>query len=417
MTTGVAIYRRTYDYQTYSNGNLDGDFTSGLTAVQKENTVVKGGSVRNYRKIIASGGNATTTLSGVKWSIEQQEASLRHWLQHKQFVPPIGSVEIVLRGNLFELNIPAGIPTLDVSEDSAKNLALTRYYSNLAAISSRFKGMVMTGELKQSLSMIRHPARALRHGVGHYLSFLRKKAGTVPKRRRPSFVRKTWLEYSYGWRPLIKDIDGAIQAFYASKHAHPIFEMVKGTSRHTLKHVEADIFNYDVGAGHFVRGGRESEEEVFVKYFGIQHSTGQGVPNSHKYGFSPWEFVPTIYELIPYSFLVDYFSNIGNIVSSWSYRFIANGWTARTVRREYRQQVVGQTYVWNPNGFNPDDYFHGATGSPGSASFRVVQVNRVPDVPLELPSLELRVPGRWDQWVSIAALTVGLEKARKALAR
>jgi hypothetical protein len=410
-------YIRKYSYTITDVGQppFSGEFSSSI--LDLEDTVSKGVNVPHWRKVIAAGGNATTAMSGVKWKLVQSPASLHSGYRSRTAPLLVGS-DSRLNGNLLPLQIGSASapPSLGLNMVSATNQALTRYYSNLASITSQFKGAVMTGELRETLSMIRHPARALRRGIDDYLRFLSKNARSKAKHARKSWARETWLEYSFGWRPLIKDLDGAIAGFYQSKWAHPIFEMVKGTGREKISVYDPSLIFFDVGAGHQVTGRLRSEEEAYVKFFGIQFSTNTGVPDSHSYGFAPWEFVPTVWELIPYSFLVDYFSNIGAILSSWSYRFIANGWTAKTERRTWRQFTTDLVHGPQP-GYSPDLYTFTTSGSPGSAACEATAFIRSPSVGLDLPSLELRVPGRWDQWVNLVALTGSHNRAKQALAR
>jgi hypothetical protein len=216
---------------------------------------------------------------------------------------------------------------------------------------------------------------------------------------------------------LINDIDTAIHQFYANDRIRSIFEMVSGFGVAQTRVLTPSAVSFDVGSGHRVLGDQLAEEEVYVRYYGIYRSDGRGSPNTHSYGFSPWEFVPTVWELIPYSFLVDYFTNIGGILSSWSYRFLVNGWTARTIRRTFKHSNVNLRYYWNESAFPPDQYDHDKSGDPGSASYEVVSFTRNPNAVLEVPSFELQIPGRWTQWVNIVALTGSRDSARRALAR
>lgn len=420
-TTSVSVFHQKFKWTvSYPNPSLpDENYSFEGSKLIFPNTVIRGGGIRGWRKLIASGENATTSLSGVRWYLSPSVSNLDHSVTHRTFPEHVTNARIVLSGQLLVPEFPSGtsMPTLGLAITSADNQALTRYYSNLNAVTTHFKGAVFSGELRESLTMIRHPARALRNGMSSYLSALKRGGRRLPKSKRESFVRKTWLEYSFGWKPLINDIDGAISAFYKSRSARPIFEMVKGTGRDEAVSDTPGAVQIDVGAGHQLVHDHHREEEVFVKYFGIQRSDGRGVADSHSYGFKPEEFVPTVWELIPYSFLVDYFTNIGGILSSWSYRFVRNGWTAKTVRTSYRYNSANATIIPVFTTYPQATYMHETGGSPGSAFYEAVSVQRIPNVVPGLPTLELRVPGRWDQWVNIVALTAGLNSTRRALAR
>jgi hypothetical protein len=233
----------------------------------------------------------------------------------------------------------------------------------------------------------------------------------MAKRKRKSFVRDTWLEYSFGWKPLISDIDSAIRAFYLSKAIHPIFEMVSGYGRDQKKVGSTGSF---IGSQGGLQWSYQTEEteEVYVKYYGIYKSSGNGVSDSHYYGFKPTEFIPTVWELIPYSFLVDYFTNIGDIISSWSYRFQAADWVAMLVRREGIKRTLNERI----DAATSDATFkRSSTGSPGSLRWSKKSFVRTPSVAKELPSLELQVPGMSLKWVNILALSKNLSSARRSL--
>lgn len=380
-----------------------------LSSASWQNSVDRGEGIQNWRKVIAAGQNATTTLSGTKSEL-QSSRGLCAWTRTSRLFPdPVGRLEYIAEGHLLDCGIPTH--SFELTETKADNLALTRYYSNLNAVTTSFKGLVFTGELRESLRLIRSPGKALRNGVSHYLQTLRQAGPMISRRRRPSFVRDTWLEYSFGWKPIINDIDSAIRAFYLSKAARPIFEMVKGTG----KEITIRDFSNNSGSHGPLTWFYDTtvSEECYVKYFGIQFSEGRGVSDSHSYGFRPSEFIPTIWELLPYSFLVDYFSNIGDIIQSWSYRFIRNGWTAKTVRRTLKRETSNETaQLFDVNDFA---FNYRGTGHPGHQSAQKVTVVRIPDVHPGVPFLELQVPGMDSRWVNILALSKQLDLTRRAL--
>jgi hypothetical protein len=362
----------------------------------------------NWRQLISNGECATTPLS----------VNEEHFLATPSDVTVIRDkntgtekLRYYLRGQfLNEGKPPPGIPIISVD---VENQALSNFYSNLAAVESRFKGLVFAGELKETLRMIRHPARALRNAVSEYLTDVKKRGSKLPRRGRPSFVRDTWLEWSFGVRPLISDLDGAIKAFYASQATHAIFEMVRGYHESEVI-VSSQPWWYGPALNSKIEFVRVVLDNTAVKLYGTYKSSGSGISDCHKYGFSPWEFVPTIWNLIPHSYLADYFTNIGAILESWSYRNLGPRFLSRTTFAERRKELrdLRLTPSTPEAGYKITTY-----GSPGSfASWRRV-IQRTPDIGTPLPSLTLKVPGRWNQWVNLAALSKQLDGTRSALRR
>jgi len=410
-STSTAILDYDYQYKVNTNGSNNA-FTPVNRSVVQTYGVTKGGPVPRWRQTIAAGDNATTTLNGGKIVYTARPCNLKHWQQHRSFSPPLGRTDVSLEGYLIYLGYFSN-PTLGASESSANNQALTRYYSNVKSVETKFQSLVFSGELRESLNMIRSPAKAFRRGLSDYLSTVKRRCRKVDYPKRAAVAGETWLEYAFGWQPLINDIDNAIEAFYNSDLVRPIFQMVKGTGKHVVV-VPGSGDDLDVGAGYRFSWSEQRTEEVFVKYFGIYDSRGNGTSNLHTAGFRPAEFVTTDWELIPYSFLVDYFTNIGEIVSSWSYRWIQTRWTAKTTRREFKVEALNPKMRYTGD---TSTYSHGQdVGEPGSCSLSYQSVNRTPNVSPELPSLELQVPGFGSlKWANLAALAVSHKSAVRAI--
>lgn len=407
-----------YGYKNWQNHVLVESYENLGTSFLATNQVIKDGPLPGYRQRISNGFNATTGLSGWKYDVVNSPANF--W--HESIAVGVGAnfqqVKIEFKGHgLRSINSPQDLSVDQLATTHADNLAATRFASEVAAVASRFKGLTFSGELPEALRAIRSPFRSLRNGVSQYLGHLRRVGPTVPRFRRPKFVRDTWLEYAFGWRPLIADIDTAISQFYKNRTAHPIFEMVKASGTDRQNSVPVENSPADVGYGRYVYSTYHQETEVMVKYFGIYKSRGNGIADCHTYGFAPWEFVPTIWELIPYSFLVDYFTNIGNIISSWSYRFCDIEWVAKTVRKSHVIANIGTAIKLDPSSVYADKNFYSSVtvGSPGSSVARLITVDRTPVVQFAIPSLELQIPGLGVKWVNIFALSKNLNAARNAL--
>jgi hypothetical protein len=380
-------------------------------------SVQKGGALPHFRRLIATGQNATTSMTGVKYDL-LRAAGVLQYLQERNN-PDANPANFpnrtyIATGDLCYFALPADAGIEDgLTPTTASNQALTRYYANIAAVDTQFKGMVFTGELREALRLIKSPAKSFRLGIDHYLSYLRRHGRRVDRRRRPSFVRDTWLEYSFGWKPLINDIDSGIKAFYASRLIKPIFEMVRGSAR---QRVSSDLGLKTASNGPLNWQWRVlHDEEYYVQYYGTYHSKGNGVPDNHVYGFTPSEFIPTLWELLPYSFLVDYFTNIGDIVSSWSYRMLGATFTSQLRRRVHVYRSSDEAFVPPP----PDTftYKYDVSGHPGRVEFRRTNFIRVPDVGSPVPSFEVQVPGMGSvQWLNLLALSKNVDRTRRVLA-
>lgn len=250
-----------YEYTGDSNGVPDGPHKlGGFTTVN--NWVRKGGPVPHYRDIIASGGNATTHLYGRYYTVQQSPTLLRHDSYGTNPANPGWHYSIELQGNLLSAGNVLSLSIDSLSSTNARNQAVTRFLQELASVESVFKGQVFAGELPEALRAIRSPAKKLREGVSDYLSHLKRHGPRFDPRNRRSFVRDTWLEYSFGWRPLISDIDNAITSFNRSSVKGPTFQMVKasGRDRQTSEPVENSLI--DVGYGRYISSRTTDRKSV-----------------------------------------------------------------------------------------------------------------------------------------------------------
>lgn len=380
-------------------------------------SVETAGPLANFRDIIRNGGNATTSLHGSRYKISSQsDADLHFGIQLKAGSPTFGYRDVKVKGPVVLPSFSLSPPLVDSEVVlSAENQARTNFYAHLAGEQAQFKGMVFTGELRETLRAIRHPAQALRRGIGDYLSYVRKHGWKQPLSRRQSWVRRTWLEWSYGWAPLINDCDTAIQEFYHSKWIRPIFVMVRGRGRQ-YRLISSEAAAKNLGYGFHISWQNTLQQLAEVKYYGIIKSHGNGISNAHHYGFSPWEFVPTLWELIPYSFLVDYFTNIGNIISSWSYRWIGCDWAARGSKKATVSSTEKVKFYYFADYYNPDDYTHWMDGDPGSLVVERADILREPSVSVPLPEFQVKVPGMDSlKWINILALSANLASARRSI--
>lgn len=294
----------------------------------------------------------------------------------------------------------------------ARNQAAAAYYRSASQIQTKFKGMVFAGELRQTLQMIKRPAQSIRNLLSKHLNDVKKHRSVKDKRKRLEKVRDNWLETQYGLMPLVSDTESALDAFYSSKAIQPLAEMARGYGK-ASSGGELGYNNFGVPNNCTLRVVRRGFVDVQVKYYGTIRSTGSGVDKPKLYGFRAAEFVPTLWELVPWSFVVDYFSNVGQVLESWSYRSVFDGGTIETKVVDGRSEI--RTVSWKPIssliGYKDTDF----DMVPGTFSSINRLLTRFPGAAPPPPTLGLRVPGMGTKWINLAALASQLSSARGAL--
>ncbi|DAD51563.1 maturation protein [ssRNA phage Esthiorhiza.3_4] len=295
------------------------------------------------------------------------------------------------------------VPDTFPSDSTADASARLNFLGKIRDLQSAFMTGTFVGELAETIRMIRRPAQSLRHGIDQYVQTARKVARRTSGLGRSKALTGTWLEYQYGWRPLISDIQQASEAL-ASQGRKIKLEFVKA-------HGSADSSSFVNGSevvfGRGVDYSFTRKAKTSVRYMaGVSMFSDQPVPTMSHWGLDGFSFFPTVWNLIPYSFLVDYFSNIGKIIDAVCVQNFIIDWGCKTIFREaeetcssFKQPDLGQ---YTTNDFRPHD-----TGtSVQTYKNRVVSGDRVSVMAVEadIRDIRLNIPGSGTKWLNIAAL-------------
>jgi hypothetical protein len=301
-----------------------------------------------------------------------------------------------------------------ISTSVADNRALIAYLKHVRSTVSTFGGPVFLGELREAFSMIRHPAMGLRNLANSWI-------GRVSKAKRPrgpkgpvnrewkKNLSSMWLEQAFGWQPLISDINDAFKTFRGLRDSKPQ-KPVSGFGIEEIEvpfrsYVDSVYSVYNFGNWMYYLVNRTSKERAFVKYSGMVNCQTYGSPVDalEPFGFTIDSWAPTAWELLPWSFLIDYFTNIGDVISAGTVSRSRLAWSRRTQvtyqliemlargRPEYVKQNLGTYFI--------------STEQPDVRGKYVRRMtNRQPTTSLGIPTLSFEIPGLPTQWANMTAL-------------
>lgn len=120
----------------------------------------------------------------------------------------------------------------------------------------------------------------------------------------PKSLADTWLEFHFGWDPLVKDIGAAVDAL-----KRPLPSKVKGhgSSKNLLTSVSRG-FNGSSVSSRATHCSARVQAEVFVTDANLFLANQLGLVN----------LLAIAWELVPYSFVVDWFTNVGTWLGSYT---------------------------------------------------------------------------------------------------
>jgi hypothetical protein len=315
-----------------------------------------GVKVPGYRSIIGKGGNAVSPYAIDVYEVKKWKACETSFRYH-----PNANPTVKISGSFGgKPSFVTPYPAVGVNNSIltiVDNKALASVYKKIRESRTGTNGLLFMAELRKTLHMLRNPAQAFVksvEGLCDSLTVKRFKIANNPKfkgrkltarekvHRRELMVQAaqgSWLEFVYGVRPLVNDISDISETIYKKltgpsprTRARSYFE--DSASQTTVSVTSVPSNNYPVS----VNWLRDFKTTVGVQYIcGLKTDVASNADLSAKtlaqdFGFTIENFVPTLYELIPYSFLFDYVSNLGDVISAVCTTTDNVVWVSKTTR-------------------------------------------------------------------------------------
>lgn len=294
-------------------------------------------------------------------------------------------------GGVGYITVPDGEDQIDSLVDEAVNGAYARIDS------SQVDALVTFGELRETLQLLKWVVSTMANLRSLTFQFIKKL-----ERSEKSFDRALsgalsdhWLRIRYGFRPLIAEIRGWLDAFDSRLNAHP--------PRQTFRFAPqiSEIENFDTITGNY--GYIPEVFEVWGQRSIFKATASAGVICEARLGATPdtlglYKVPQAIWDLTTLSFVVDWIWNVSDTIAAWvpdAYWRPLGAWV--TITRTYEQEAWVYDYS-NPAGAWDMVLISGCKKS----RTRIVQERVINPSRSILPSLRLRMD--WAKYIDLVAL-------------
>lgn len=421
---GYRAFRYVYKSQTVANDTPH----TAEARVGYVNTRYTGANRLDFRQRIAEGKDATTSLIGVRYTSKTAKGV---YAGHQTLAPKF---KYLMQGDLLANHISTYMPLSPASTSvvsKAKSSAQIKFAKEYKKQTEQnFAGGVFCGQLLQTIRELSRPAQGLRHGVRALYVDMRAlyrerqrldRYGRTWVRNKNSWrqlshaVSDTWLEWRFGHSANIQDVDDAAQAIraLASGRAFDLIVMKAGGSAESG--ISHSMVNFNPHPSllnnRAVVFGAKSEAASYTIRGAWRNENPSGqMPLPMRFGIGVLDVLPTAWELVPWSFFVDYFVNIGEVLDAWQMRFVKFAWLNGTTRSSTTVNLSNIVPTPYNGGYTTDSCFGGhAEISRYDVDRQTISNQWETDFMVRLPGIEKNS----GKWLNIAALmTMGIKPHR-----
>lgn len=358
----------------------------------------------NWRRQVASGQNATTAMIARKHIIAGESPSFTGVVTYGGG----NDWDYTWTGALFSSFDPLNLPGMATARARCESRASLNLRKKAKEKITVFTGAVFLGELRETLAAIRNPLRSLIQHTERYLTSAKK---LTKAKAAGDALRNEYLAFTFGWGPLASDVDSAVQLYERLSGAQPNEKVYASSGKDLFMYSDEPNGAYVgvAGTSSYMRRNLKAVVKTTSFYRGaLLAPLTDGISTGQSAGLSAADFLPTIWELLPWSFVADYFTNIGDVLQAASVQQTDFAWLSLTTRQEAWITVSPflekRSTVWK------------SSAVAGQVNLYSKYVHRRPSalVDLGFDSFELQLPSL-KQGLNVAALAPNLYNLGRGL--
>lgn len=285
-----------------------------------------------WRASITNGVSATTPLTATRYrSHFKRFHALSWWKNRKSFDSWENEGKDEANG-IFPYPFPFSTSSPSASDiNDISNRCIRLFRDRYNELIGGFLAGQDIGEWRETIHSFQRPAASIRDFVYEYLHSVKKLRSRYSNARKLlKAVSDTYLEFTFGWKPLALDVLEASKILMTQNQF--VEERIKAKAS---KRYSGDISE----AAYPGFGGYHNLFIPYQRYGYYKRKIVGGVrlepistpPILDRFGLSLPDFVPTVWELLPYSFVVDYFLNIGDIIDAYAHPLSSLSWSSNSV--------------------------------------------------------------------------------------
>jgi hypothetical protein len=294
------------------------------------NYVDKDGKMPGWRYLIHHGASATTQLTGVRRKFEQAEVfaykkgvanGWQGWLYQDSGLAPLPA-------------FPADPVYGDALLSAAASAAATDFLDKYRQATTPFEGGSFLAEIGDVVQLLTNPLSAVYAQTVQFVGKV-KKLRRVHEINPLSYVAQVsnaWLSYNWGIKPLAGDL-----VHYAIALDQLLGDINGGTytpisAKATRRGNAVNLINQSVPGVHSAVQDISGYTEAECRFYGKVRTAPAQVSAQEIFGLDLPGVINGVWESIPFSSILDYFANTGDVLQSLTVSEANLAWANKAVK-------------------------------------------------------------------------------------